>query len=135
MSGLDSLTGIVLGNVELPSEKKEQVIGFLKEIKQLFGDPIALVHDMSSGIVGAVAKVFDNIPDFICHYHLLRDIGKDLFGEEYDIIRKRLRKHGITSKLHYRAKRLRLVINDNPLLIDTFDSGVQSENWAWFKNA
>jgi len=130
MSGLDSLTGIVLGNVKLSSEKKEQVIGFLKEIKQLFGDPIALVHDMSSGIVGAVAKVFNNIPDFICHYHFLRDIGKDLFGEEYDIIRKRLRKHGITSKLYYRAKRLKLVINDKPLLIDTFDSGVQSENFS-----
>jgi len=85
---------------------------------------------MSSGIVGAVAKVFNNIPDFICHYHFLRDIGKDLFGEEYDIIRKRLRKHGITSKLYYRAKRLKLVINDKPLLIDTFDSGVQSENFS-----
>lgn len=130
MSGLDSLTEIVLGNVKLPSEKKEQVIGFLKEIKQLFGDPIALVHDMSSGILKAVAKVFDHIPDFICHYHFLTDIGKDLFGKEYDIIRKRLRKHGITSKLYYRAKRLKLVIDGNPLLIDTFNRGVQSKNFS-----
>lgn len=130
ISGLDSLTEIVLGNVKPASEKKEQIIPFLKEIKRLFGNPIALVHDMGSGILQAVAKVFDKIPDFICHYHFLRDIGKDLFGKEYDIIRKRLRKHGITSKLYYRAKRLKLVVDDNPLLIDTFDCGVQSENFS-----
>ena len=57
MSGLDSLTEIVLGNVKLPSEKADKIIPFLKDIKQLFGDPIALVHDMGSGILKAVAKV------------------------------------------------------------------------------
>jgi len=130
VSGLDSLTEIVLGNVKLPSEKAETIIPFLEEIKQLFGNPIALVHDMGSGILKAVANVFPHTPDFICHYHFLRDIGKDLFQEEYDLIRKRLRKHGITTKLHYRAKRLKDVIDQDPALIDEFYNGVQNTTFS-----
>jgi hypothetical protein len=124
MSGLDSITKIVLGNIKLPSEKTEAIVPFLREIKKLFGAPVALVHDMGPGILKAVAGVFGNTPDFICHYHFLRDIGNDLFSGEYDIIRKRLRKHGITSKLRRRAKILKQLIDDNPSLVGAFSSGV-----------
>ena len=124
MSGLDSITKIVLGNIKLPSEKTEAIVPFLREIKKLFGAPAALVHDMGSAILKAVAEVFADTPDFICHYHFLRDIGDDLFSGEYDIIRKRLRKHGIRSKLRRRAKKLKQLIDDNPGLVAAFSSGV-----------
>jgi len=124
MSGLDSVSKIVLGNIKLPSEKTEEIVPFLKEIKKLFGAPLALVHDMGPGILKAVAEVFADTPDFICHYHFLRDIGNDLFREEYDAIRKQLRKHGITSKLRRRAKKLKQLIDDNPGLVTAFSSGV-----------
>ncbi|MFQ5582692.1 MAG: transposase [Mariprofundaceae bacterium] len=130
VSGLDSLTEIVLGNVKLPSEKADKIVPFLEEIKQVFGHPMALVHDMGSGILKAVAKVFPHTPDFICHYHFLRDIGKDLFEEEYDLIRKRLRKHGLTTPLHYRAKKLKEIIDEDPALIDVFYKGVQNKNFS-----
>jgi len=51
MSGLDSLSEIVLGNVKLPSEKADKIIPFLKDIKEQFGVPLALVHDMGKGIL------------------------------------------------------------------------------------
>jgi hypothetical protein len=38
---------------------------------------------MGKGILAAVAAVFKDVPDFICHFHFLRDIGKDLFEEQY----------------------------------------------------
>ncbi len=120
MSGLDSLSDIVLGNVKLPSEKAEQIVPFLMEMKARFGAPLALVHDMGSGILRAVATVFPDTPDFICHYHFLRDIGKDLFGQEYDLIRKRLSQHGIAGKLQYQARRLKAVMDQNPPLLDAF---------------
>lgn len=126
MSGLDSLSEIVLGNVKLPSEKSDTIIPFLKDIKEKFGDPLSLVHDMGKGILNAVAKVFPKTPDFICHFHFLRDIGKDLFGSEYDIIRQRLRKHGITTKLRYRAKQLKRPIDKNPDAIDTFHCSIEN---------
>lgn len=126
MSGLDSITDIVLGNVKLPSEKADQIIPFLKDIKERFGTPLASVHDMGTGILNAVAQVFPDNPDFICHFHFLRDIGKDLFGDEYETIRQRLRKHGITTKLKYRAKQLKRLIDKNPDVIDVVHSAIQN---------
>jgi hypothetical protein len=82
-TGMDGIAKIVLDNIKLPSEKAESIIPFLQKIKREYGDPIALVHDMGKGILAAVATVFKRVPDFICHFHFLRDIGKDLFEEEY----------------------------------------------------
>ena len=70
MSGLDAITQIVLGNVKLPSENADTIIPFLQQIKQLFGDPVASVHDMGRGVIKAVTTVFPGKPDLICHYHL-----------------------------------------------------------------
>ncbi len=125
MTGMDSMTEIVLGNIKLPSEKAEEIIPFLENIKELFGAPIALVHDMGKGILNAVQTVFKGIPDFICHYHFLRDLGNGFLEKEYDIIRKRLRKHGITSKLHYRAKTLKKTIDEDPELIASLRTGLE----------
>ena len=109
MSSIDSLSEIVLGNVKLPAEDEQHedeqhIVPFLRRIKQAYGIPLALVHDMGKGILKAVATVFPEVPDFICHFHFLRDIGKDFLGTEYDTIRKRLSKHGISAKLRYRAQ-------------------------------
>jgi len=71
MSGLDSLSEIVLGNIKLPPEDEQQIVPFLQRLKQTFGIPLALVHDVGTGILKAVAKVFPGVPDFICHFHSL----------------------------------------------------------------
>lgn len=126
MTGLDSISEIVLGNVKLPSEKADKIIPFLREIITMFGPPLAVVHDMGRGILKAVAKVLPDTPDFICHFHFLRDIGKDLFGNEYAIIRNRLKKHGITSRLRQRASALKKIMDDNPCLIDAFYCHVEN---------
>ena len=77
----------------------KKIIPFLRNIKKLYGGPLASVHDMGKGISNAVKEIFPDSPDFICHYHFLRDLGKDLFGKENDKIRGRLSKHGIQGKL------------------------------------
>jgi hypothetical protein len=133
MSGLDSIMKIVLG-------KSDSIVPFLEDIKSLFGEPLALVHDMSKGIIKAVEKVFpDSLDfichfhflrdkavekvfpdslDFICHFHFLRDIGKDLLEAEYDNIRKSLTKHGIGGKLNYRLRKFKQTVDENTNLID-----------------
>jgi hypothetical protein len=113
-TGMDGIAKIVLDNIKLPSEKAELLIPFFRQIKRQYGNPVALVHDMGRGILSAVKAVFPGIPDFICHFHFLRDIGKDLFDKEYAIIRKRLKKHKIRSLLRQRAKALEKVIGDDP---------------------
>ena len=89
--GIDGISEIVLENIKLPSEKAELLIPFFKKIKKQYGIPIGLVHDMGRGILAAVEEVFPIVPDFICHFHFLRDIGKDLLEEEYSKIRNILK--------------------------------------------
>ena len=127
MSSLDSLSGIVLGNVKLPSEDEKKIIPFLERIKASFGIPKALVHDMGVGIIKAVGKVFPGVPDFICHFHFLRDIGKDLLTEQYEVIRKRLSKHQIRAKLRYRSKRFKALIDQHPDLTDALRGGLENQ--------
>ncbi len=118
MTGMDGITEIVLANAKLASEKAESIIPMLRKIKAMYGNPIALVHDMGKGICKAVEKVFPTIADFICHFHFLSDIGKDLFGEENDTIRKRLSKHGVQGKLHKRLRKLKPMVEANPSLVE-----------------
>ncbi len=104
--GLDGLSELVLDSVKISSEKKDQLIPFFRDIKDRFGDPRALVHDMGKGILNAVAKVFPDTPDYICHFHFLRDIGKDLLLSDYTAFYKRLRKLKIRTTLKQRARYL-----------------------------
>ena len=127
-TGIDGLAHIVLDNIKLPSEKAELLIPFLRRIKRQYGDPIALVHDMGHGLMSAIGEVFPGVCDFICHFHFLRDIGKDLFEKEYAQIRNRLKKHKIRSVLRQRIKALsKLMGEDEPgvdrLLAAGIDSG------------
>ena len=127
MSSIDSLSNIVLGNVKLPAEDEAHIVPFLERIKKYFGVPLALVHDMGKGILRAVAIVFPNVPDFICHFHFLRDIGKDFMGAEYDTIRKSLSHHGISATLRYRAKQLKRVMDANPELSEALLRGLKND--------
>ena len=125
MSSLDSLSEVVLGNVKVPSEKTEQIIPFLEEIKSRYGVPVAVVHDMGAGILAAVKEVFPGVPDFICHFHFLRDLGQDLLESDYEAIRQRLRKQGLTDKLLHHARRLKTAIDQQPDLVESFYQNVQ----------
>jgi hypothetical protein len=99
MTGLDSLSKIVLANIKIPSEQADYIIPFLNDIKDSYGTPRACVHDMGSGICKAVNEVFPGVLDFICHFHFLRDIGKDFLDPAYGRLRNRLRSHAISSRL------------------------------------
>ena len=58
MTGIDSLSRIVLANVKIPSENSDHIIPFLKDIKDAYGIPKACVHDMGQGILKAVKEMF-----------------------------------------------------------------------------
>ncbi|MCP4163393.1 MAG: hypothetical protein GY760_25325, partial [Deltaproteobacteria bacterium] len=64
----------------------------------------------------AISEVFPDEPHYICHFHFLRDIGKDLLEQQNSIIRNKLKKYGIVSQLCYR---LRYYFNDKTDAINT----------------
>jgi hypothetical protein len=114
MSSMDGLSKIVLSNIKIPTENAGQLIPFLRQIKRSYGNPIALVHDMGVAILSAVKEVFPGLPDYICHFHFLKDIGKDLFGDDYRTIRRHLKTLRIRSDLRKIAKGLKKAIDSNP---------------------
>ena len=122
MTALDEIADLVLDNIKIPSEKAEHIIPFLKRIKKAFGSPIAVTRDMGSGIASAVADVLPGVPEFICHYHWLRDIGKDLFGADYEALRRGFKAQSIRTSLTNLARQLKTKIDNNPNLTASLDS-------------
>jgi hypothetical protein len=113
MSSIDELSKIVLGNVKLPSENAIQITEFLEQFKNDYGTPIALVHDMGNAILKAVRTVFPGCPDYICHFHFLKDIGKDLLEHDYSTIRRHLKTHRIRTHLRQMIKVFKTIIDKN----------------------
>jgi len=112
--GIDGISELVLESIKIPSEKKELLIPFFQRIKKYYGDPVALVHDMGIGILMAIEEVFPGVRDFICHFHFLRDIGKDLLLDDYQTIIKRLRAQKVKSLLRQKARYIGKKIEQKP---------------------
>lgn len=110
MTGMDGLSRFVLGNIKIPSEHADSIVPFLQQLKCDYGVPIACVHDMGTGILKAVAQVFPDTQDFICHFHFLRDVGKDLLNPAYGQLRKALRSHAATTNLNALIRQARQYI-------------------------
>ena len=127
-SALDEVAELVLGNVKLPSEKAEHILPFLIDLKKAFGEPLAVVRDMGTAIEAAVNKVFPGVKNFICHFHFLRDIGKDLFGGEYDTLRKMLKSYALTTSLRNLSKRIKNKIHKCPELTASLEAYTKTSN-------
>ena len=127
--GLDGISELVLDTIKIPSEKKELLIPFFQHIKEQYGKPKALVHDMGRGIISAVEEVFPGVPDFICHFHFLRDLGKDLLLDEYTALQKRLRKLKIRPLLRQRARYLEQKISSTSQTLDEIMASLESGAW------
>lgn len=121
MTGIDAVMEIVLGNIKLPSEKADGIVPFLRQLNDAFGPPLASVHDMSKGILCAIKEVFPDQPDYICHFHFLRDLGKDLFGAEYDTLRQWLQTHGTVGQVRARLRGWQKQIEADPQLRQTLN--------------
>ena len=127
-SCMDEISNIVLGNRKMPSERQSIHSGrSYNAWKAAYGMPMALVHDMGSAILKAVLAVFPGVPDYICHFHFLRDLGKDLFDFEYRTIRRYTRSYGIRAKLNHAARQLKTAVNNDQLLQDSLDKLLETQ--------
>lgn len=127
ITGIDEISDIILHNIKIPTEKADHLIPFLEHVKQSYGIPLALVHDMGIGILTAIKGVFPGIADFICHYHFLRDIGKDLFEKEYRKLKSRLAQLRVRKLLQVKARVLLETkkISDNANIIENLSKSIE----------
>lgn len=136
MTGLDGLSKMVLANMKVPSENADHIVPFLKELKKNYGIPKACVHDMGTGICKAVTTVFPGQPDYVCHFHFLRDIGKDFLEPAYRALGNRLRKYATSTLLNAIVRealqRLGEKTVEPEMLADAILSAVIPENETLF---
>ena len=76
----DGITGITMDAINMPSESVEYITPFLNGIKEVLQDPDAVMRDMAPAIRNSVSEVFPGILQIICHYHFVKDLGKDIFS-------------------------------------------------------
>jgi hypothetical protein len=128
VSALDGVSALVLMSVKVEGENADEITPLLQKLKAIYGDPLAVVSDMSRAIQTAVTLVFKNIPHCVCHFHFLRDTGKDLMEDDYQNLREALRAQGICAVLRRRARELRAQLDPRievlESLLDNFTLGV-----------
>jgi hypothetical protein len=104
---MDSLSGQVLESRKIASENTEDIKSVLQDVRRDWGTPLANVHDLRHSLITAVAHVFKGTPQFICHYHLAADVGKDILSGHVDQLRRVFRRTKVRPKLRQIVRSLK----------------------------
>src|ERR1700683_2853338 len=97
---LETHFGILLGCWKMATENQTDSSMRLRQLVQRFGKPVRLLHDLGAAMMGCCAEVLPDVPDGVCHFHLARDIGADLFRRPHKALNDRL----LAVKLQFRLR-------------------------------
>ena len=97
--GMDKSTNLVLLSAKMPTENVADITELVRNCVRLFGEPVAVIRDMSRNIELALQAVLPNTPDFICHYHFLLDVGEHLCQKPHAELTRLLRTHKLKASL------------------------------------
>ncbi len=81
-----------LDAARMASENIEEIRQLLRRCVQDFGSPLAAMHDLSKNICAAKEALIPDVPDLICHYHFLENVGKKLCEKPHADLTKQLRR-------------------------------------------
>jgi hypothetical protein len=84
--------GWTLQAAKMRTENAAEISHVMQRTVQLFGQPHAVVRDLSSNIEKAVRKVVPDAPDLICHYHFLENVGEKLCEKPHGKLTNALRR-------------------------------------------
>jgi len=104
---LDSLSEQILDSRKIGSENSEEVQSVLDDVRREWGVPLAIVHDLRKSLITAVAETFPGVPQFVCHYHLAADVGKDVLSPHVDRLRRLFRRTRVRPRLAALCRSLR----------------------------
>jgi len=96
--------GWVLGSWKIVTERADQIVPRLREVRASFGVPCAIVRDLGRAVILAakelVAEIEQDVPVLSCHLHFLKDVGEDLMESSYDQLRRLFRRFAVRAGLH-----------------------------------
>jgi hypothetical protein len=100
----------VLGAWKIPTERADAILPRLQAVAKRFGAPCAVMRDLGRAVIEAtrdfVRPLGHDIPVLACHWHLLKDVGKDLLTEAHDELRALFRRFEVRPKLRALARDL-----------------------------
>jgi hypothetical protein len=100
----------VLGSWKIPSEHADAILPRLRTMQTHFGTPCGLMHDCGRAVIEAsrnfIQALDRPVPDLLCHFHLVRDIGKDLMAEAHQQLLALFRSHDVRGRLRAMARDL-----------------------------
>ncbi len=83
--------GIMLAGWKIPSENAADVARCLQQTAACYGVPDCILHDLSGPISKACDMALPVVPHYVCHYHFVNDIGKDLYEQPQAALCQRMR--------------------------------------------
>jgi hypothetical protein len=81
---------ILLEAYRIATESAEAITPCLQQTAARFGAPRRVLHDLSDAMAAACTQVWPQVTHSVCHFHLLRDIGEDLYATPQARLRDRL---------------------------------------------
>lgn len=95
----EAASGLFLLGRKIPSENLDDIRPCLEEAAARYGRPGRVLHDLSPTMSGACDEALPGVPHFVCHYHLARDVGEDLYAGPQTALVKRQRKLKLQARL------------------------------------
>jgi hypothetical protein len=115
----------VLGAWKIPTERADVILPCLNQVAVRFGDPSAIMRDLGRAVIEAsdkfVAKRGLKIPVLGCHFHALRDIGKDLLKQPHNELKALFSRYRVSGRLKALVRNLGRGLGDE---IDDARKGV-----------
>lgn len=81
---------ILLACAKIPTENAVDVAACLRQTAQAFGPPDGLCRDLSHVLQAACQQALPGVPQHVCHSHLARDVGQDLYQAPQAALSRRL---------------------------------------------
>jgi hypothetical protein len=120
-SMIDGVSKIVLASTKMKGENKKDVTSFLVNSIKMFGQPLAVVSDLSKNIINAVNEtVSEDVPQYICQFHFLENMGRAIFKAEYSRLLKFISSEKIRGQMQSLRKDLGTKHADRLLSQDEF---------------
>jgi hypothetical protein len=134
----EAYEGIFLGGGKIPTENDRDIANCLIEVAKSYGVPDETLHDLSERMFNACEIAFPGKPQRVCHYHLIRDIGKDLYEVPQEMLNKRLKamklQHNLKDQRSNQTQWLQREIKEKemPLILKDLLNGKEIDN-GWTK--
>jgi hypothetical protein len=95
----DTLSGTVLYAQAAASESADDLKPLFEKVLEMFGKPLAVVSDMQPSILEVVKELLPGVKHQFCQYHFLRNVGKELMGQDYKKLSRIMRREGVKTKV------------------------------------